>query len=74
MGLIAEYKPPATGIMGSIIGICPDCESMIYRRTSPKRLELIRQFLDITLPMGKQQLVNINQPIVNSDFNQGAFS
>jgi len=71
-GMMADYKPPAKGLLGSIMGMCPDCECMIYRRTSPKRLEQIRQYLQITIPMGNQQLGNTNQPIVNSDFNQGA--
>lgn len=47
----ADYIPPIRGDLGSIVGLCPDCGILIYRRTSTKRLELIRRYIDITLPM-----------------------
>lgn len=59
-GNMADYNPPIKGDLGSIVGLCPDCGNLIYRRTSTKRLELIRRHIDITLPMANQQLKDID--------------
>jgi hypothetical protein len=40
-GDMAEYQP-ITASQGSLIGICPDCEGMIYRRASRAKLPQIR--------------------------------
>src|SRR5271165_281758 len=36
-GDMAEYQP-ITASLGNLIGICPDCDSMIYRRASRAKL------------------------------------
>lgn len=60
LGMMADYKPPILGDLGNIVGICPDCECLIYRRTSTKSLELIRRHLDITIPMANQRICEID--------------
>jgi len=65
-GDMADYEP-LTEIQGNLIGICPRCDSMIYRRISLAKIELVRGQLAITLP---QALLHINErakPSVNSD-------
>lgn len=47
-GAMAEYQP-VTEKLGSLMGICPDCEGMIYRRASLAKLAQIRGKLDITI-------------------------
>jgi Helix-turn-helix domain len=48
-GDIAEYQP-ITVALGNLMGICPDCEAMIYRRVSIAKLAEIQGNLDITFP------------------------
>ena len=65
-GDMADYKP-VTETLGSLIGICPDCEAMMYRRVSLTKLDQISGHLDITMPQALQHIVESNQPTVNSD-------
>jgi hypothetical protein len=69
-GDIAEYQP-ITATLGNLIGICPDCEGLIYRRASLAKLAQIRGDLDITFVEAQRQVSKTDSPIVNSDFNQG---
>jgi len=48
-GDMAEYQPFST-TGGSLVGICPSCESMIYRRVNLAKLEQVRGKLDIMMP------------------------
>ena len=48
-GDMADYQPITT-TLGNLIGICPSCESIMYRRVNPAKLEQIRGKLDITMP------------------------
>jgi len=69
-GDMAEYEP-VTESFGSLKGICPNCEGMIYRRASRAKLPEIRGKLDITLVEAQRQVSETNEPIVNSDFSKG---
>jgi Helix-turn-helix domain len=69
-GEMAEYQP-ITESQGNLIGICSDCEGMIFRRTSLAKLRQIRGKLDITFAGAQQQVNKSLQPTVNSDFRQG---
>jgi len=63
---MAEYEP-LTESQGNLIGFCPVCETVIYRRISLAKIEQIRGKLDITLP---QALLHINErdaPSLNCD-------
>ena len=66
---MADFEP-VTGLVGSLIGICPDCETMMYRRVSLAKLDQVRGNLDITMPQALQHIVESNQPSVNSDLKQ----
>lgn len=69
-GDMAEYQP-ITATLGNLIGICPDCEGMIYRRASAPKLREIRGDLDITFSEAERQVSESLPPIVNSEFRQG---
>ncbi|HEX4022392.1 MAG TPA: helix-turn-helix domain-containing protein [Acidobacteriaceae bacterium] len=69
-GGMAEYQP-ITPTLGNLIGICPDCESMIYRRASLVKLSQIQGNLDVTFSEAQRQVSDRNEPTVNSDFSQG---
>jgi hypothetical protein len=45
-GNLADYKPQ-TDVLGSLIGICPKCESLIYRRVNVTKLAEVRGELDV---------------------------
>jgi hypothetical protein len=57
---------------GSLQGICPDCDRMIYRRVNLQKLEAIRGDLDITVTQGGRRLEGTTKPNVNCDSNEGS--
>ena len=65
-GAMADYEP-VTETLGNLIGMCPDCELMMYRRVSLAKLEQIRGQLDITMPEALRHISESDQPSVNSD-------
>lgn len=65
-GAMADYEP-VTETLGNLIGMCPDCELMMYRRVSLAKLEQIRGQLDITMPEALRHISESAQPSVNSD-------
>ena len=65
-GEMADYQP-VTETLGNLIGMCPDCELMMYRRVSLAKLEQIRGQLDITIPQALPRIDESAQPSVNSD-------
>jgi len=69
-GDMADYQP-ITASLGNLIGICPDCEGMIYRRASMAKLPEIQGNLDITFSEAERPLNKSNLPSVNSDLSQG---
>jgi Helix-turn-helix domain len=69
-GDMAEYQP-ITANLGNLIGICPDCERMIYRRASRAKLPEIQGNLDIIISEAERQVSESKFPIVNSDSSQG---
>lgn len=68
-GDMAEYQP-VTEKTGNLVGICPACECMIYRRVSLVRLEQVRGKLEITMPKVSTRIDESAQPSVNSDFRR----
>ena len=69
-GDMAEYQP-TTATLGNLIGICPDCDGMIYQRASRAKLPEIQGNLDISFSEAERRVSEIDPPIVNSDFSQG---
>jgi hypothetical protein len=70
-GDMADYRP-VTDTLGNLIGICPDCHAMMYRRVNLAKLEQVRGKLDIAMPQALSHIVESAQPSVNSDLRQGA--
>jgi hypothetical protein len=68
-GEMAEYIP-ITGTMGNLAGICPVCDTMIYRRASLAKLAQIRGKLDITFREAPRQVSEREEPSLNSDISQ----
>lgn len=70
-GAMAEYEP-LTSTLGNLIGICPTCESMMYRRVNLAKLTQVSAKLDVTLPQALLHIGESPPPCVNSDLRQGA--
>jgi hypothetical protein len=56
---------------GTLQGICPDCNRMIYRRVNPQKLRAIRGDLDVTLTQARPRIEETPKPIVNCDSIEG---
>ena len=69
-GEMADYQP-VTATLGNLMGICPDCEGMIFQRASFEKLALIRAKLNVTIVEARRELDQSHSPTVNSDFWQG---
>ena len=46
---MVDYEPK-TATTGNLVGMCPDCDTIMNRRTSLAKLEQFRGQLDITMP------------------------
>ena len=51
-GGMADFVPE-TDALGNLVGICPQCSVMMYRRASVAQLPGIREKLDITIVVAK---------------------
>ena len=58
---------PQTESFGNLQGICPDCDTMIYRRASRARLNAICAVLDITFSVADPRIRERNTPSVICD-------
>ena len=62
----------ATGdTTGTLRGICPDCDRMIYRRVNPQKLDAVRGDLDVTFTQAESRIEETTKPNVNCDSTEG---
>src|SRR5215475_8577479 len=52
---------------GTLQGICPDCNRMIYRRINPQKLAAVRGDLEVTITQARPRLGDMTKPNVNCD-------
>jgi len=52
---------------GTLQGICPDCDRMIYRRVNPEKLGAVRGDLDISVTQARPRIEGTTKPNVNCD-------
>lgn len=65
-GQMVDYQPlSATG--GNLVGICPHCESFIFRRVNLVRLDQIKAELDVQMPVALRHIDESHKASVNSD-------
>ena len=69
-GEMAEYIP-ITCAMGNLAGICPECDTMIYRRASLTKLPQVRGKLEVTFLEAQRRITEPGDATVNSDLSQG---
>src|SRR6185437_2734192 len=56
---------------GTLQGICPDCDRMIYRKVNPRKLAAVRGNLDITVTQARPRIEETTRPNVNCDSSEG---
>lgn len=56
---------------GTLQGICPDCDRMIYRRINPQKLAAVRNGLDMTFTKAEARIEETTKPTVNCDSSEG---
>ena len=64
---MAEYQPVTT-TLGNLVGICPNCESMMYRRVNLAKLEQVRGKLEITMAQAQPHIDESSGLSVNCAF------
>ena len=66
-----EYQPKIA-TLGNLVGICPDCYTIMNRRVSLDKLGQVRGQMDITMPQALQHINESGDPTVNINFKQEA--
>jgi hypothetical protein len=56
---------------GTLQGICPDCDRMIYRKVNPQKLAAVRGDLDISVTQAGLRIEETTKPNVNCDSTEG---
>jgi excisionase family DNA binding protein len=68
-GGMADYTS-ITATSGNLIGICPACDALIYRRVSLAMMNAARGNLEVRLPEALQHIYESDNPSVNHDFTR----
>lgn len=64
---MADYQP-LKAANGNLVGICPHCDTLIFRRVNLHRLGQIAGELDVRLPEALRHIDESHKASVNSDF------
>jgi hypothetical protein len=56
---------------GTLHGICPDCNRMIYRHINPQKIGAVRGGLDVTFTQAEARIEETTKPNVNCDSTEG---
>lgn len=70
-GLMADYLP-VTATSGNLIGLCPACDLLMYRRVSKAKLDAVKGPLEVRPAQAGPHIVETPQPSVNSDISTNA--
>lgn len=62
---LVEYVP-VTESLGNLLALCPDCSSIINRRTNLTKALAISQEMQITFPQALKHIAESVQPSLNS--------
>jgi hypothetical protein len=69
-GDIADYRP-TNATSGTLIGICPTCEVVIYRRVNWARLDECLGKLQVMIPQAQPHIGDSRCLFVNCDLSSG---
>lgn len=65
--VVYQAQTPA---LGNLIGLCPVCETRMFRRVSFAKMAQSAGQLKVTLPQALEHIDESDQPSVNSGFKQ----
>jgi excisionase family DNA binding protein len=68
-GGMVDYEA-ATTTLGNFVGMCPRCESLIYRRVNVAKLDELRAHFDISVPKESPRITESDAPSVNCALRQ----
>lgn len=68
---MADYQP-MTATSGNLVGLCPACEGLMFRRTSLAGLAVAAGVLVVTHTQAREHIGESRTPSLNSDFVVGA--
>jgi hypothetical protein len=57
--------------IGTLQGICPECNRMIYRRVNLQKLNAVRGDLEIAVTQARSRIEETSNPNVNCDSTEG---
>jgi hypothetical protein len=63
-GGIADYEPRTPGA-GDLVGICPVCEAMLYRRVNLAKLDAVRGRLEVRVTQADLRISDCASPSLN---------
>lgn len=66
-GDMAQYKE-RTATLGDLVGTCPECRCLMYRRVNVARLEEVRGKLAVSVAKGRRHIDETSGPSVNPNF------
>lgn len=66
-GNMADFQPD-TEKVGSLVALCCECETVMYRRISTAKLSMFTRQIEVTLPKALKRIGDSDNPNVNSDF------
>ena len=66
---MADYHP-RTALRGSLSGICPECDKMIYRATTLAKLDAIKGGLDVAFPTARRRIDDSVSAVPNAVFKE----
>jgi excisionase family DNA binding protein len=65
-GQMADYEPTSAAA-GTLVGLCPVCSTVIYRRTSLARLPAVKGTLDVQMKRPQSSIADTAAPLVDCD-------
>lgn len=65
-GQMVDYAA-RTATSGDLMGICPVCEKMLYRRIKFARLDVVRGQIEVTITQAHLRITDYATPSVNHD-------
>lgn len=68
-GDMVDFQP-MTPSNGNLVGICPTCDSLMYRRATTSKLVAVAGDLEVQITEREQHIGEITNPSVNSDFER----
>lgn len=66
---MVDYQP-FSATLGNLVGICPQCESLIFRGVNPAKIERVRGNLNVTIPQAEEHINESSRVSVNCDFSK----